>query len=111
MAYHNILEKIGNTPIILINRLNPSKKVKVYAKLEAFNPGGSVKDRIALSMIETAEQSGELTPDKIVLEATSGNNGIGLAMVCAAKGYRLSLTMPDSTMRTSSLPRVTSFSP
>ena len=88
MAYHNILEKIGSTPIVLVNRLNPAKKVKVYAKLESFNPGGSVKDRIALSMITTAEKSGELTPDKIVLEATSGNTGIGLAMVCAVKGYR-----------------------
>jgi cysteinyl-tRNA synthetase len=96
MAHRSILEKIGNTPIILINRLNPVKKVKVYAKLESFNPGGSVKDRIALSMIETAEKSGELTPDKIVLEATSGNTGIGLAMVCAFKGYRCQLVMPES---------------
>jgi cysteinyl-tRNA synthetase len=96
MAHRNILEKIGNTPIIQINRLNPVKKVKVYAKLESFNPGGSVKDRIALSMIETAEKSGELTPDKIVLEATSGNTGIGLAMVCAVKGYRCQLVMPES---------------
>jgi cysteinyl-tRNA synthetase len=96
MAYHNILEKIGNTPIILINRINPAKKVKIYAKLESFNPGGSVKDRIALSMIETAEKGGELTPDKIVLEATSGNTGIGLAMVCAVKGYRCQLVMPES---------------
>ena len=96
MAYHNILEKIGSTPIVLINRLNPAKKVKVYAKLESFNPGGSVKDRIALSMITTAEKSGELTPDKIVLEATSGNTGIGLAMVCAVKGYRCQLVMPES---------------
>jgi cysteinyl-tRNA synthetase len=96
MAHRNILEKIGNTPIIQINRLNPVKKVKVYAKLESFNPGGSVKDRIALSMIETAEKSGDLTPDKIVLEATSGNTGIGLAMVCAVKGYRCQLVMPES---------------
>ena len=96
MAYHNILEKIGNTPLVLINRINPVKKVKIYAKLESFNPGGSVKDRIALSMIEAAEQSGELTPDKIVLEATSGNTGIGLAMVCAVKGYRCQLVMPES---------------
>ncbi|MBW2485510.1 MAG: cysteine--tRNA ligase [Deltaproteobacteria bacterium] len=96
MSYHNILEKINNTPIVLINRLNPVRTVKVYAKLESFNPGGSVKDRIALSMIETAEKSGELTPDKIVLEATSGNTGIGLAMVCAVKGYRCQLVMPES---------------
>jgi cysteinyl-tRNA synthetase len=96
MAYRNILEKIGNTPLVLITRLNPSKKVKIYAKLESFNPGGSVKDRIALSMIETAEKSGALTPDKIVLEATSGNTGIGLAMVCAVKGYKCQLVMPES---------------
>ena len=96
MAYHNILEKIGDTPIILINRLNPARKIKIYAKIESFNPGGSVKDRIALSMIEGAENSGELTPDKIVLEATSGNTGIGLAMVCAVKGYRCQLVMPES---------------
>jgi len=96
MAFHSILERIGNTPIVLINRLNPARGVKIYAKLESFNPGGSVKDRIALSMIETAEKSGELTPDKIVLEATSGNTGIGLAMVCAVKGYRCQLVMPES---------------
>src|SRR5210317_670046 len=96
MAYHNILEKIGDTPIILINRLNPARKIKIYAKVESFNPGGSVKDRIALSMIEGAEKSGNLTPDKIVLEATSGNTGIGLAMVCAVKGYKCQLVMPES---------------
>jgi len=81
MAYNNILDRIGNTPLVLINRLHSAKKVKIYAKLESFNPGGSVKDRIALSMIEDAEQSGDLSRDKIVLEATSGNTGIGLAMV------------------------------
>jgi cysteinyl-tRNA synthetase len=96
MTYRNILEKIGNTPLVLISRLNPKKKIKIYAKLESFNPGGSVKDRIALSMIETAEKSGDLTPDKIVLEATSGNTGIGLAMVCAVKGYKCQLVMPES---------------
>ncbi|MFH1019266.1 MAG: cysteine--tRNA ligase [Pseudomonadota bacterium] len=92
----SILDKIGNTPLIPIKRLNPLKKVAIYAKLEAFNPGGSVKDRVALNMIETAEQEGELTPDKIVLEATSGNTGIGLAMVCAVKGYKCQLIMPES---------------
>ncbi len=96
MAYNNILDRIGNTPLVLINRLHSSKKIKIYAKLESFNPGGSVKDRIALSMIEAAEQSGALTPDKIVLEATSGNTGIGLAMVCAVKGYKCQLVMPES---------------
>ncbi|MEW6520826.1 MAG: cysteine--tRNA ligase [Thermodesulfobacteriota bacterium] len=96
MEYKNILDLIGNTKIVPINRLNPHKNVIIYAKIEAGNPGGSVKDRIALSMIETAEKSGELTPDKIVLEATSGNTGIGLAMVCAVKGYRCQLIMPES---------------
>ena len=96
MSYRNILEKIGNTPLVLISRLNRAKNIKIYAKLESFNPGGSVKDRIALSMIETAEKSYNLTPDKIVLEATSGNTGIGLAMVCAVKGYKCQLVMPES---------------
>jgi cysteinyl-tRNA synthetase len=96
MGYGNILDKIGNTPLVQITRLNRAKDVTVYAKLESFNPGGSVKDRIALSMIESAEKSGDLTSDKIVLEATSGNTGIGLAMVCAVKGYRCQLVMPES---------------
>jgi len=93
---HSILELIGNTPLVHVNRLNPVKNVIILAKLESFNPGGSVKDRIALSMIEAGEKSGELNKDKIVLEATSGNTGIGLAMVCAAKGYRCRLVMPES---------------
>ena len=92
----NILELIGRTPIVRLNRLNPNPRVEIYVKLEYFNPGGSVKDRPALVMIEAAEASGELTPDKTVLEATSGNTGIGLALVCAVKGYRLLLTMPES---------------
>jgi cysteinyl-tRNA synthetase len=96
MAYSNILDKIGDTPIVPINQIHAADKVKVFAKLESFNPGGSVKDRIALSMIEDAEQSGTLTQDKIVLEATSGNTGIGLAMVCAVKGYKCQLVMPES---------------
>ncbi len=91
-----ILDYIGNTPIVPIQRLNPYPGVTIYAKVESFNPAGSVKERIALSMIEAAEQSGELTPDKTVLEATSGNTGIGLAMVCAVKGYRCQLIMPES---------------
>jgi len=95
-TYSNILELIGNTRIVRINRLNPHKNITIYAKLESGNPGGSVKDRIALSMIKAAEESGELTPDKIVLEATSGNTGIGMAMVCAVKGYRCQLVMPES---------------
>ena len=96
MLRNNILDQIGNTPLVPILRLNHKKNVTILAKLESFNPGGSVKDRIALSMIEAGEKSGELTPDKIVLEATSGNTGIGLAMVCAVKGYRCQLVMPDN---------------
>jgi cysteinyl-tRNA synthetase len=93
---NNILELIGQTPIVRLNRVNPNPQVEIYVKLEYFNPGGSVKDRPALAMIEAAEATGELTPDKTVIEATSGNTGIGLAMVCAVKGYRLLLTMPES---------------
>ena len=96
MIYNTILESIGNTPLVRINRLNPNPAVTVAAKLESRNPGGSIKERISLSMIEAGERSGELTKDKIVLEATSGNTGIGLAMVCAAKGYRCMLVMPES---------------
>ncbi|HDQ03778.1 MAG TPA: cysteine--tRNA ligase [Deltaproteobacteria bacterium] len=92
----NIIEGIGNTPLVEIRRLNPNKKVKIFAKLESANPGGSIKDRTALFMIKGAEERGDLTPDKIILEATSGNTGIGLAMIAAAKGYRLSLAMPES---------------
>lgn len=88
-----ILQCIGNTPIASID-LNPNPSVKLFAKLEGNNPGGSVKDRIALYMVETAEKEGRLTRDKIILEATSGNTGIGLAMVATAKRYRLKLTMP-----------------
>ena len=92
----SILDTIGRTPLVEIKRLNPNPQVKLLAKLEYFNPGGSVKDRIAKAMIEAAEASGELTPDKTVLEATSGNTGIGLALVCAVKGYRLVLTMSEA---------------
>ncbi len=95
MLFDTVLNAIGNTPLIRINRLNTSK-VPVYGKLESRNPGGSVKERISLSLIEAGEASGELTTEKIVLEATSGNTGIGLAMVCAAKGYRCLLVMPES---------------
>ncbi|MBW1770971.1 MAG: cysteine--tRNA ligase [Deltaproteobacteria bacterium] len=92
----SILDTIGHTPLVEIKRLNTNPKVKLLAKLEYFNPGGSVKDRIAKAMIEAGEASGSLTHDKIVLEATSGNTGIGLALVCAVKGYRLHLTMSES---------------
>jgi len=92
----NILQLIGNTPLVKINKLNKNKNVEVYAKLESFNPGGSVKDRIGLSMIEAAEKSGELTKDKIIIEPTSGNTGIGLALVAAIKGYKVKLVMAES---------------
>jgi cysteine synthase len=93
MIYQNILEAIGHTPLVKINKLNPYKNVNIYAKLEGQNPGGSIKDRIGLSMIEAAEESGELTKDKIILEPTSGNTGIGIALVAAVKGYKAVLTM------------------
>lgn len=91
-----LLDTIGNTPLVTLKRLNPNPKVQILAKLEYFNPGGSIKDRIALSMIEAGEADGTLTRDKIVLEATSGNTGIGLALVCAVKGYRLLLAMSEA---------------
>lgn len=89
-----IIQCIGNTPLVTIEGINPNPKVKLFAKLEGNNPGGSVKDRIALYMLEMAEKEGKLTKDKIILEATSGNTGIGLAMVASAKKYRVKLTMP-----------------
>ncbi len=92
----SILELMGETPIVRLRRLNPGLRVEVYVKLEYFNPGGSIKDRPALAMIEAAEAAGELTPGKTVIEATSGNTGIGLALVCAVKGYRLLLAMSES---------------
>ena len=93
--FESILETVGNTPAVRINRLAP-KGVNLYVKVEAFNPLGSVKDRLALGVIEAAEKSGELKPGQTVIEATSGNTGIGLAMVCAAKGYPLVVTMAES---------------
>ncbi len=93
--YDSILGTIGNTPVVRINRLAP-EGVNLYVKVEAFNPLGSVKDRLALGVIEAAERSGELKPGQTVIEATSGNTGIGLAMVCAAKGYPLVVVMADS---------------
>jgi len=94
--YDNILDVIGNTPLVPIRRLTVNPAVSVFAKLESSNPGGSIKDRVALSMIEDAEQKGQLTREKVIVEATSGNTGIGLALVAAVKGYRLVLTMSDS---------------
>src|SRR6202161_4838622 len=92
--YQNVLETIGNTPVVRINRLAP-QGVNLFVKIEAFNPLGSVKDRLALGVIEAAEESGELKPGQTVIEATSGNTGIGLAMICAAKGYPLVITMAE----------------
>ena len=91
----NVLEAIGNTPLVELMHLNPNPRVKVLCKLEGCNPGGSVKDRPALYMISKAEESGELTHDKVILEPTSGNTGIAIAMIGAAKGYEVQLCMPE----------------
>ena len=91
-----ILNLIGNTPLVRLNKVVPPSSAKVYAKLESMNPGGSVKDRICLSMIRDAEEKGLMNKDTVVIEATSGNTGIGLALICAVRGYRLVLAMPDS---------------
>jgi len=95
-VYNNIIETIGKTPLVKLNRIAKNIRPNVYGKLEYFNPGGSVKDRIGMSMIEKAEEEGLISQDTIIVEPTSGNTGIGLALVCAAKGYKLILTMPDS---------------
>lgn len=95
MKYENILETIGNTPHVRINKLFGNSH-EVWTKCERANPGGSIKDRIALSMIEDAEEKGELNEDSVIVEPTSGNTGIGLAMVAAVKGYKLILVMPES---------------
>jgi cysteinyl-tRNA synthetase len=92
----NILDLIGNTPLVEITRIKPKGRVKIMAKIESFNPGGSIKDRVALAIIEHAEETGELVPGKTIIEATSGNTGIGLAMVAAVKGYSVLLTMAES---------------
>jgi len=91
----NILETIGNTPLVKIEKLNPNPRVNIFAKLEGFNPTGSVKDRIALAMVEKAERDGVLFKGKIILESTSGNTGISLAMVGAVKGYKVKIVMPE----------------
>ncbi len=91
-----VLELIGNTPLVRLRRISPNPSVEIWAKLESANPGGSVKDRIARSMIEAAEASGELTREKTILEATSGNTGIGLALVGAVKGYKVVLAMSEA---------------
>lgn len=95
MKYDNILETIGNTPCVRINRLFRDD-IEVWMKVERFNPGGSIKDRIGLAMIEAAEKAGKLNKDTVIIEPTSGNTGIGLAQAAAVKGYRLILTMPES---------------
>ena len=93
--YGNILEKIGKTPLVKINRLNQGN-AEILVKVESFNPAGSVKDRIAIGMIEAAEKAGKIAPGALIIEPTSGNTGIGLALVAAVKGYKLILTMPDT---------------
>ncbi|MFX1269074.1 MAG: cysteine synthase A [Promethearchaeota archaeon] len=95
-VYNNIIETIGNTPLVKLNRITKEIAPDIYVKLEFFNPGSSVKDRICMSMIEKAEQENIINTNTIIVEPTSGNTGIGLALVCAAKGYKLILTMPDS---------------
>ena len=94
--HNSILEAIGNTPLVKINNMNPNPSVQLYAKMEGFNPTGSIKDRIALKMIEQAEQGGVLSKDKIIIEPTSGNTGIALAMIGAVKGYRVQIIMSSA---------------
>lgn len=96
MRLHNILQKIGNTPTIKLRNIKVKSSIEIWGKLESQNPGGSIKDRAALFMIESAEKKGLLTPDKIVIEASSGNTGIGLSLVCAVKGYKCIIVMPES---------------
>jgi cysteine synthase A len=93
--YDNIIEAVGSTPLVRVNKLNQGK-ANVFVKVEYFNPGGSVKDRIAVAMIEDAEKAGILKPGATIIEPTSGNTGVGLALVCAVKGYKLILTMPET---------------
>jgi cysteine synthase B len=96
MIYQNILQTIGDTPLVKLNRINPNPNVTLYAKIEGANPMGSIKDRIALKMVEQAEVAGELTKGKTIIEATSGNTGIGLAMVGAVKGYGVEIVMSEA---------------
>ncbi|MGV9171044.1 MAG: cysteine synthase A [Promethearchaeia archaeon] len=95
-SYENIIETIGSTPLVKLNQITEGLKPNVYAKLEYFNPGGSVKDRIAMAMIEKAEEEGLIDDKSRIIESTSGNTGIGLALVCASKGYNLTIVMPES---------------
>jgi cysteine synthase A len=96
---NSVTELIGNTPLVRINRLTAGMRAEIAAKLEFFNPAHSVKDRIGAAMIDAAEKAGRIRPDTVILEPTSGNTGIALAMVCAARGYRCALTMPDTMSR------------
>jgi cystathionine beta-synthase len=95
MYYNTILEVIGHTPLVKINKLNPNPKVTLLAKLEFMNPGGSIKDRIGPSMIDRAEASGKLKKGGTIVEPTSGNTGVGLAMVAAVRGYKSVFVLPD----------------
>jgi [CysO sulfur-carrier protein]-thiocarboxylate-dependent cysteine synthase len=97
--YGDIVESIGNTPLVELKRLTPKPGVRIYAKLESHNPTGSVKDRVARSMIEEAEAEGAIRPGQTILEPTSGNTGISLAMICSRKGYPLKVVMPDNVTR------------
>src|ERR687885_305419 len=97
--YGDIVESIGNTPLVELKRLSPKPGVRIYAKLESHNPTGSVKDRVARSMIERAEEEGRIAPGQTILEPTSGNTGISLAMICSRKGYPLKVVMPDNVTR------------
>src|SRR5438093_11536047 len=97
MRSDDILASIGNTPLVGLPAMSPRPEVRLWAKLEGQNPTGSMKDRIALRMITEAERAGTLTPDKVVLEPTSGNTGISLAMICKRRGYRLACVLPTKT--------------
>src|SRR5689334_19423553 len=97
--YGDIVESIGNTPLVELKRLSPKPGVRIYAKLESYNPTGSVKDRVAKSLIESAEETGAIGPGQTILEPTSGNTGISLAMICQRKGYPLKVVMPDNVTR------------
>ena len=96
MKYSSILDAVGNTPLVQVPSLSPVDSVRIWVKLEGQNPTGSVKDRVAIALVEAGESSGELTPDKIILEPTSGNTGIALAMVASTRGYRFTAVMPDN---------------
>jgi cysteine synthase B len=96
LTYKGILTTIGNTPTVELQNMSPKESVRIFAKLEGQNPTGSVKDRIALKMIEQAEQNGEISPSRTILEPTSGNTGISLAMVARVKGYHVKVVMPEN---------------